>query len=67
MQKPLLLLLLAISTVAVAQKKPKKVATNIPAPVEKKSLTHDVYDFWKDIPERVVSHNGQWFGYALNP
>ncbi|MCU0342006.1 MAG: prolyl oligopeptidase family serine peptidase, partial [Spirosomaceae bacterium] len=33
----------------------------------KKSLTHDVYDFWKDIPERVVSHNGQWFGYALNP
>lgn len=51
---------------AFAQKKPKKT-TPPPAPIEKKALTHDVYDFWKDIPERIVSNNGQWFGYALNP
>jgi len=51
---------------AFAQKKPKKT-TPPPAPISKKNLTHDVYDFWKDIPERIVSNNGQWFGYALNP
>lgn len=66
MNRPLLLLLMVISTIAVAQKKPK-VKTPLPPPVVKKPLTHDVYDFWKDIPERLVSHNGQWFGYALNP
>ncbi len=49
-----------------AQKKSKK-PTVAPAAVIKKPLTHDVYDFWKDIPERVISNNGQWFGYALNP
>ncbi|MCA0232883.1 MAG: prolyl oligopeptidase family serine peptidase [Bacteroidetes bacterium] len=51
---------------AFAQKKPKKT-TPPPAPISKKALTHDVYDFWKDIPERIVSNNGQWFGYVLNP
>ncbi|MEZ4905588.1 MAG: hypothetical protein R2822_29415 [Spirosomataceae bacterium] len=52
--------------VAFAQKKPKR-ATSTASIIEKKALTHEVYDFWKDIPERVVSNNGQWFGYALNP
>lgn len=49
-----------------AQKKSKKAPAEAPT-VAKKPLTHEVYDFWKDIPERIVSHNGQWFGYALNP
>jgi dipeptidyl aminopeptidase/acylaminoacyl peptidase len=68
MKKYLLLLLLGgLSPALIAQKKAKKSAPP-PAPtVVKKPLTHDVYDFWKDIPERVISHNGQWFGYALNP
>ena len=52
--------------VSFAQKKAKKPAVETPA-VVKKPLTHDVYDFWKDIPERVISNNGVWFGYALNP
>ena len=67
MRKYLLLLFCGIiSSSLFAQKKPKKT-TPPPAPIAKKALTHDVYDFWKDIPERVVSNNGQWFGYALNP
>lgn len=67
MRKYVLLLFCGvISSSLIAQKKPKKT-TPPPAPIVKKALTHDVYDFWKDIPERVVSNNGQWFGYALNP
>ncbi|WP_051397997.1 alpha/beta hydrolase family protein [Runella limosa] len=67
MRKYVLLLFCGvISSSLIAQKKPKKT-TPPPAPIAKKALTHDVYDFWKDIPERVVSNNGQWFGYALNP
>ena len=67
MRKCVLLLFCGvISSSLIAQKKPKKT-TPPPAPIAKKALTHDVYDFWKDIPERVVSNNGQWFGYALNP
>ncbi|HAO49447.1 MAG TPA: hypothetical protein DCR35_09195, partial [Runella sp.] len=62
MRKYLLLLFCGIiSSSLFAQKKPKKT-TPPPAPIAKKALTHDVYDFWKDIPERVVSNNGQWFG-----
>lgn len=68
MKKYLLLLFLAgLSGSVIAQKKAKKTAPPPPPAVVKKPLTHDVYDFWKDIPERVVSNNGQWFGYALNP
>ena len=67
MRKYVLLLFCGvISSSLIAQKKPKKT-TPPPAPISKKALTHDVYDFWKDIPERIVSNNGQWFGYALNP
>lgn len=68
MKKYLLLLLLGgLSPALFAQKKAKKSASPPPPTVIKKPLTHDVYDFWKDIPERVISNNGQWFGYALNP
>ncbi len=68
MKKYLLLLLLGgLSPALIAQKKAKKSTPPPPPTVVKKPLTHDVYDFWKDIPERVISNNGQWFGYALNP
>lgn len=67
MKKYVLLLLLGgLSPMLIAQKKAKKPAAEVPT-VVKKPLTHDVYDFWKDIPERVISNNGVWFGYALNP
>lgn len=68
MKKLLLLTSLSLFSFygSFAQKKAKKPTAEVPA-VVKKPLTHDVYDFWKDIPERIVSNNGQWFGYALNP
>ena len=60
----LLPLLTALCFCSFAQKKSKIAA---PAPILKKPLTHSVYDFWKDVQERAVTHNGQWFGAAINP
>jgi dipeptidyl aminopeptidase/acylaminoacyl peptidase len=33
----------------------------------KKPLTHDVYDGWKSVGERMLSNNGQYAVYAINP
>ena len=34
---------------------------------QKKSLTHDVYDGWKSLGERLISNDGQYAVYAINP
>jgi len=33
----------------------------------KKPLTHDVYDGWKSLGERIISNNGKYVGYSINP
>ena len=33
----------------------------------KKPLTHDVYDGWKSIGERMISNDGRFIVYAVNP
>lgn len=33
----------------------------------KKSLTHDVYDGWKSVGERMISNDGKFAVYAINP
>jgi dipeptidyl aminopeptidase/acylaminoacyl peptidase len=33
----------------------------------KKSLDHSVYDGWKSIGERIISNNGQFVVYTVNP
>lgn len=33
----------------------------------KKPLTHDVYDGWKSIAERMISNDGQFIVYTVNP
>ena len=33
----------------------------------KKSLTHEVYDGWKSVGEKVISNNGKLIVYAVNP
>ena len=43
-------------------------AQNLPAvQAGKKPLTHDVYDGWKSIGERLISNDGQYAVYAINP
>jgi dipeptidyl aminopeptidase/acylaminoacyl peptidase len=34
---------------------------------QKKPLTHDVYDGWKSLGERLISNDGQYAVYAINP
>jgi dipeptidyl aminopeptidase/acylaminoacyl peptidase len=33
----------------------------------KKPLTHDVYDGWKSVNERMISNDGKYAVYAINP
>lgn len=33
----------------------------------KKPLTHDVYDDWKSLGERLISNDGQYAVYSINP
>ena len=33
----------------------------------KKALTHDVYDGWKSVGERLISNDGNYILYAINP
>ena len=34
---------------------------------DKKTLTHEVYDGWKSVGEKVISNNGKLIVYAVNP
>jgi dipeptidyl aminopeptidase/acylaminoacyl peptidase len=34
---------------------------------QKKPLDHSVYDGWQSIGERMISNNGKWVVYAINP
>ncbi len=67
MNKFLLLLLLCATSLAVFGQKKKTAKQTIVVPTVKKSLTHDVYDLWKDITERVISNDGTQFVYGINP
>ena len=33
----------------------------------KKPLTHDVYDGWKSVGERMISNDGNYAVYTINP
>ncbi len=34
---------------------------------QKKPLNHSVYDGWQSIGERMISNNGKWIVYTINP
>jgi dipeptidyl aminopeptidase/acylaminoacyl peptidase len=53
MKKAILPLILLLSITAIAQKK--------------KPLDHSVYDGWKSIGERMISNDGKFVVYAVNP
>jgi dipeptidyl aminopeptidase/acylaminoacyl peptidase len=70
MRKTLLLLLCLIATFSLSaqkRKKSKKVSEEVIVQVQKKPLTHDVYDSWKEIPDKMISNDGSTVVYSLNP
>ena len=34
---------------------------------QKKTLDHSVYDGWQSIGERMISNDGKWVVYSINP
>lgn len=58
----LLLLLSAGLLTASAQKK-----SSTAAPVQKKALTHAVYDSWKDIPTKAITPDGNYAAITITP
>lgn len=57
-----LILCLVFTLPAEAQKSKSKQA-----PVQKKPLTHDVYDGWKEITYRALTNDGAHAAYTINP
>ena len=43
------------------------IAQSAAQPVQKKVITHDVYDSWKSIQGTKISLDGAWIAYALTP
>ena len=35
--------------------------------IEKKVLTHSIYDSWKELAKPIISANGRWVAYEVNP
>ncbi len=60
--KYVLAVILGISTFAWSQK-PRNQST----PIQKKPLTHDVYDGWKEISYRALTNDGAYAAYTINP
>lgn len=61
MKKLFLVLLCTFSLSGFAQ---KKTSTSI---IQKKPLTHDVYDGWKDIPYKSITNDGNHAAFLINP
>ena len=62
-----LCLIFCVTASAQKKKKPKKNILEISQVVQKKPLTHDVYDAWKEIPDKMLSTDGSMVVYTLNP
>ncbi len=56
----IVILLLSTGWIALAQKK-------TPVPVQKKPLTHAVYDSWKEIPSKAITPDGNYAAITINP
>jgi dipeptidyl aminopeptidase/acylaminoacyl peptidase len=46
---------------------PVLLFTGISVSAQKKPLDHSVYDGWKSVGERMISNDGQYVVYAINP
>ena len=55
-------LLASVGMIATAQKK-----STSSAPVQKKVLTHSVYDSWKEITYKSITQDGHFAAFTINP
>ncbi len=46
---------------------PALLFLGLSSPAQKKPLDHSVYDGWKSIGERIISNDGKYIVYAINP
>ena len=60
-------LIMSFSLSAQKRKKSKRTSEEIVVQTTKKPLTHDVYDSWKEVPDRYISNDGATIVYPLNP
>ncbi len=70
MRKIFILIMCLIATFSLSaqkRKKSKKTSEEVVVQISKKSLTHEVYDSWKEIPDRYISNDGSMIVYPLNP
>ena len=63
----LICVIISCSLSAQKRKKPKKISEEVIVQVQKKPLTHEVYDSWKEIPDRYISNDGSVVVYPVNP
>ncbi len=62
--RPIVLLLVILSPILAFSQK-KKVKD--PITVQKKTLSHSVYDTWKEIPYKGITPDGSFAAFAINP
>ncbi len=62
MKKPLYAAVFLLASLSAYAQQPQSLPPNA-----KKKLTHDVYDGWKEIPDKQISPDGNHIVYALNP
>jgi dipeptidyl aminopeptidase/acylaminoacyl peptidase len=70
MRKIFLVLVCLIATFSLSAQKSKKSKKALEAVVvqpPKKMLTHEVYDSWKEIPDRYISNDGSTIVFPINP
>lgn len=70
MRKIFLVLVCLITTFSLSaqkSKKSKKAAEAVLVQPPKKTLTHEVYDAWKEIPDRYISNDGSTVIFPVNP
>ena len=63
----LVFLIVTLSLSAQKRKKNDKISETVVAKVQTKPLTHEVYDSWKEIPDKMISNDGSTVVYSLNP
>jgi dipeptidyl aminopeptidase/acylaminoacyl peptidase len=63
MKSKLCLILVFVSPLVFSQKK----QAIKPEPIQKKPLSHTVYDSWKEIPYKAITADGNFAAFTLNP
>jgi dipeptidyl aminopeptidase/acylaminoacyl peptidase len=58
---------MSFSLSAQKKKRTRRTLPEIITQIPKKTLNHDVYDSWKEIPDRMITNDGSTVIYTVNP